>query len=134
MRGALVELLPAGWELWLDGGPNPAAGEVLAGAAAAWHDRPLELIVGMLNTKDAGGFLAPLARHARSLRAVTIPGEENPLPATEIVAAAKVVGITAGESESIEAALRDIIADEGPRRVLICGSLHLAGVVLRENG
>jgi dihydrofolate synthase / folylpolyglutamate synthase len=133
-QGPLVACLPAGWELWLDGGHNPAAGEVLADAARGWQDHPLDLIVGMLNTKDSSGFLAPLARHARSLHAVTIPGEENPHPAAEIVAAARSTGIAAWESGSIEAALREIIGGSGPARVLICGSLHLAGVVLAENG
>ena len=133
-RGPLVASLPAGWELWLDGGHNPAAGEVLGEIASFWRDRPLYLIVGMLNTKDAGGFLAPLARHARSLHAVTIPGEENPHPAAQIVAAARSVGIAAREAVSVEAALREIIGGAGPGRVLICGSLHLAGIVLAENG
>jgi dihydrofolate synthase / folylpolyglutamate synthase len=137
-RGPLVEMLPAGWELWLDGGHNPAAGEVLGVVAAGWRDRPLDLVVGMLNTKDAAGFLAPLAPHARSLRAVTIPGEDNPLPAEAIAAAAASVGIGAQAASSVEAALRDIIGGQGQGRmsgrVLICGSLHLAGVVLAENG
>jgi dihydrofolate synthase / folylpolyglutamate synthase len=134
-RGPLIELLPPGWELWLDGGHNQAAGEVLAAVALGWRDLPLHLIVGMLNTKDAAGFLAPLARHARSLVAVTIPGEENPLPAPAIVQAARQVGIAARESVSAGAALRDILATERtPARVLICGSLHFAGVVLAENG
>jgi dihydrofolate synthase/folylpolyglutamate synthase len=138
IRGPLVGILPpgeesAGWELWLDGGHNPAAGAVLAETASLWRDRPLYLIVGMLNTKDSAGFLAPLARHARTLHAVTIPGEENPHPATQIVAAARGAGIAAQESGSVEAALRDIIGGQGPGRVLICGSLHLAGVVLAEN-
>ncbi|HEV2335538.1 MAG TPA: folylpolyglutamate synthase/dihydrofolate synthase family protein [Stellaceae bacterium] len=133
-RGPLVDMLPRGWEVWLDGGHNPAAGEVLGAVAAGWRDRPLDLIVGMLNTKDAAGFLAPLAPHARALCGVTIPGEENPLPAEAIVAAAASVGIAARAAVSVEAALRDLIAERAPGRVLICGSLHLAGVVLAENG
>ena len=134
-RGPLVASLPPGWEIWLDGGHNPAAGEVLAATASGWRDRPLHLIVGLLNTKDAAGFLAPLAPDTRSLHAVTIPGEENPLPAPAIVAAAQSVGISAAASESIETALRAVVAAEKmPARVLICGSLHLAGVVLAENG
>ena len=132
-RGPLLAMLPSGWDLWLDGGHNPAAGEALAAVGADWRDRPLDLVVGMLNTKDAAGFLAPLAPHARSLRAVTIPGEDNPLPAEAIVAAAASVGISAAPAGSIAAALRDIIDQPGPARVLICGSLHLAGVVLAEN-
>jgi dihydrofolate synthase/folylpolyglutamate synthase len=133
-RGPLVEMLPAGWELWLDGGHNPSAGEIIAEVAKGWHDRPLDLVVGMLKTKDASGFLAPLAPHARSLRAVTIPGEENPHPAAEIVGSAKSVGIAARESESVAAALHDLVQQAGPARILICGSLHFAGVVLAENG
>jgi dihydrofolate synthase/folylpolyglutamate synthase len=133
-RGPLIGMLPAGTEVWLDGGHNPSAGEVLAAAAAGWRDRPLYLIVGMLKTKDATGFLRPLAPHAKALYAVTIPGEENPHPAAEIAASASSVDIPAQISESIEAAVADIARQQTPFRVLICGSLHFAGVVLNENG
>ena len=132
-HGPLIGMLPAGWELWLDGGHNPAAGEALADAAANWRDRPLYLIVGMLKTKDAAGFLAPLAARTQALYAVTIPGEENPHPAADIARSARAVGIAAQEAPSIEAALRDILRDARPARILICGSLHFAGVVLAEN-
>jgi dihydrofolate synthase/folylpolyglutamate synthase len=132
VRGPLVDMMP-GWELWLDGGHNPAAGEVLAAAAAGWRDRPLHLVVGMLNTKDSVGFLAPLAPFAQGLQAVTIPDEENPLPAATIVTAAQSVGLAAHGAASVKAALETIKAERGPGRVLICGSLHFAGVVLREN-
>jgi dihydrofolate synthase / folylpolyglutamate synthase len=134
LRGPLIEMLPRDWELWLDGGHNPAAGEVIADVAKRWHDRPLDLVVGMLNTKDASGFLAPLAPHARTLYAVTIPGEENPHPAAEIVKSAHSVGIAAHESASIDAAIRDLVQQPGPARILICGSLHFAGIVLADNG
>ena len=133
-RGPLVRVLPPDWELWLDGGHNPAAGEMLGKVAADWRDRPLYLVAGMLNTKDASGFFAPLARHVGLLRAVTIPGEENPHPASLIVDAAASVGIAAAPAPSLAAALHDIAGHQGPARVLICGSLHLAGVVLAENG
>jgi dihydrofolate synthase/folylpolyglutamate synthase len=132
-RGPLVEMM-RGWELWLDGGHNPAAGEVLAASIGSWRDRPLHLVVGMLNTKDSAGFLGPLAPVARSLQAVTIPDEENPLSAARIVEAAGSVGIAAQEAPSIEDALRTIAGTGEPGRVLICGSLHFAGVVLRDNG
>jgi dihydrofolate synthase/folylpolyglutamate synthase len=131
-RGPLVEMMP-GWELWLDGGHNPAAGEVLATSIGSWRDRPLHLVVGMLNTKNAAGFLAPLAQAAQSLHAVTIPDEESPLPAPAIVEAAHSVGVAAREAASIEAALRAVAKSGGGGRVLICGSLHFAGVVLRDN-
>jgi len=135
IQGPLPAMLPPHWELWLDGGHNPGAGAVLGATAEHWRDRPLYLIVGMLNTKDAGGFLAPLASRAHGLHAVTIPGEENPHPAAQIVAAARGLGIPAQESVSVEAALRAIIAGQagGAARVLICGSLHFAGVVLADN-
>jgi dihydrofolate synthase/folylpolyglutamate synthase len=132
--GPLVKMLPRGWELWLDGGHNPGAGEVLAAALSGWADRPLYLVVGMLNTKDAAGFLAPLAPHARALLAVTIPGEDNPLPAAAIVAAAHSVGLSAEEQPSAAAALVALTADPTPARILICGSLHFAGTVLADNG
>jgi dihydrofolate synthase/folylpolyglutamate synthase len=132
-RGPLLATLPAGSEIWLDGGHNPAAGEVLAAVAAGWHERPLHLIIGMLNTKDAVGFLAPLAAHADSLYAVTIPGEENPHFADDIAAAARSLGIDTQTARSVDAAIGDIAAAGSPVHVLICGSLHLAGVVLAEN-
>ncbi|MGH7045462.1 MAG: bifunctional folylpolyglutamate synthase/dihydrofolate synthase [Stellaceae bacterium] len=133
-QGPLIAMLPEGWELWLDGGHNPGAGEVLGAMAANWRDQPLYLVAGMLNTKDAAGFLAPLAGRARALWAVTIPGEDNPLPAADIAAAARSVGLSAEVSPSVAAALCAIAAKPGPARVLICGSLHLAGTVLAENG
>jgi dihydrofolate synthase / folylpolyglutamate synthase len=133
-RGPLVDVVPPDWELWLDGGHNPLAGEILADVAAGWHDRPLYLVVGMMNTKDAAGFIAPLAKHASALWAVTIPGEKNALPAEAIVAAAGSVGLPAQTAASVLAAIRDIPARDGEGRVLICGSLYFAGRVLAENG
>jgi dihydrofolate synthase/folylpolyglutamate synthase len=133
-RGPLAELIPPGWELWLDGGHNPGAGAVLAEFIVGWRERPLYLVVGMLNTKDSAGFLGPLAPHAQALAAVTIPGEQNPLPADAIATAAWSVGLTASTAASVDAAVRDFSSRPPPGRVLICGSLHLAGKVLSENG
>jgi dihydrofolate synthase/folylpolyglutamate synthase len=133
-RGPLVEMMPAGWELWLDGGHNPGAGAVLAQFVSGWRDRPLYLVVGMLNTKDSAGFLRPLAPHAKALAAVTIPGEQNPLPAEAIAEAARSVGLPATTAPSVEAVLRDISSNSPPGRMLICGSLHFAGTVLAANG
>jgi len=133
-RGQLVEMMPAGWELWLDGGHNPGAGAVLAQFVPGWRDRPLYLVVGMLNTKDSAGFLRPLAPHAKALAAVTIPGEQNPLPAEAIAEAARSVGLPATTAPSVEAALRDISSNSPAGRMLICGSLHFAGTVLAANG
>jgi len=132
-RGELVEMMPPSWELWLDGGHNPGAGAVLADFVAGWRDRPLYLVVGMLNTKDAAGFLGPLAPRAKALAGVTIPGEQNPHYAEAIAAAARSVGMNAATAPSVAAALARFLVDSISGRVLICGSLHLAGTVLAEN-
>jgi dihydrofolate synthase/folylpolyglutamate synthase len=96
--------------------------------------RPTHLICGMPTTKDITGYLRPLAAHAQSLAAVSIPGEKNTLPAEETEAAAGAVGLPATTAESVLAALQAIAAQDPHARVLICGSLYLAGQVLRENG
>ena len=104
-RGPLVEGLPTGWELWLDGGHNPAAGAALAESLQTWRERPLHLIYGMLDTEAAAA------------QASTAGFKD--------VAAA----------DSVMAALKSIVEGAGgPSRILICGSLYLAGHVLSENG
>jgi dihydrofolate synthase/folylpolyglutamate synthase len=106
---------------------------VLADFVGGWRDRPLYIVVGMLNTKDSAGFLRPLAPHAKALAAVTIPGEQNPLPAEAIAAAARSVGLRATIAASVEGALNGFMLDSPGGRVLICGSLHFAGTVLAAN-
>ena len=133
--GALKDRAGPQVELWLDGGHNPSAGEVLADMARTWDDRPLDLIVGMMNTKDPVGFVRPLAPLVRRARAVSIPGEKNTLPAEETLKVLRRAGVEAAESASVGAALDELnAAGNGPARVLICGSLYLAGRVLEENG
>ena len=124
----------AGAELWLDGGHNPAAGQALAAVLAGLPDRPTHLICGMLNTKDVTGYLAPLARHASSLTAVSIPGEAATLSADQTAQAARSTGMTAHTADSVSAALGRILDETPDARVLICGSLYLAGTILQENG
>lgn len=121
-------------ELWLDGGHNPAGGEALAATLARMPKRPTHLICGMLNTKDIGGYLRPLARHADSLTAVSIPGEKNTLPAEATQAAARAAGLSATTADSVLEAVQRIAGADPEARILICGSLYLAGQVLRENG
>ncbi|MEJ6404196.1 bifunctional folylpolyglutamate synthase/dihydrofolate synthase [Yoonia sp. 2307UL14-13] len=131
-KGALVDLVaPA--ELWLDGGHNPAAGRALADTLAAMPKRPTYLICGMLKTKDVTGYMAPLTAHAESLYAVSIPGEAATLTATETAAAAAKVGMIAHEATDVRAALAAITETAPNARILICGSLYLAGHVMREN-
>jgi len=121
-------------ELWLDGGHNPAAGLALAEALTRLPNRPLHLICGMLNTKDIAGYLRPLAKIAHSLHAVSIPNEINTLPAADTAKAAADVGMDAVGADSVIAAIRTITKTTPNARILICGSLYLAGNVLRENG
>ena len=107
----------------------------LADTLKAWRDRPLDLIYGMLDTKGAAGFLAPLAPLADSLKAVRIPGEAASLTAEAAAAQAVQAGIEAAPADSVMAALKAIVeAADRPGRILICGSLYLAGQVLAENG
>jgi dihydrofolate synthase/folylpolyglutamate synthase len=132
--GPLVDLLPAGSALWLDGGHNPGAAQALAESLKDRDPRPWHLIVGMLKTKDQRGFLAPLAPLARSIRTVPVPDE----PASwDFLGAADWLrgsGATATPEASVDAALTALAAAQQPFRVLICGSLYLAGHVLRDNG
>jgi dihydrofolate synthase / folylpolyglutamate synthase len=131
--GPLVEVAGKA-ELWLDGGHNPAAGEAIADLLRSMPKRPTYLICGMLNTKDIAGYLRPLATQAEKLVAVSIPGEAATLPASDTAQAARAVGMQAAEAASVHQALVDILAEDPFARVLICGSLYLAGNILRENG
>ena len=134
-RGALKDRVGVDVELWLDGGHNPSAGEVLADMAMTWGDHPLDLVVGMMNTKDPVGFVRPLAPLVRRARAVSIPGEKNTLPGEATLKVLREAGVEAAESASVGAALDELrAAGSGPARILICGSLYLAGRVLEENG
>ncbi|MEM7521834.1 MAG: bifunctional folylpolyglutamate synthase/dihydrofolate synthase, partial [Pseudomonadota bacterium] len=121
-------------QLWLDGGHNAAAGAAIAKLLAKGNRAPTHLICGMLRTKDASGYMGHLAPHVAGLHAVSIPGEAATLSAAETAQAARSVGIDAHEAETVAAALADIVAGHPQARVLICGSLYLAGAVLRENG
>ncbi len=131
--GKLVEAVrPA--ELWLDGGHNPAAGAALAATLDRLPKRSTHLVCGMLNTKDVSGYMTPLARHADSLTAISIPGEQATLPAETTAKAASDAGMTVQTAPDLDSALKAITADHPEARILICGSLYLAGHVLRENG
>jgi dihydrofolate synthase/folylpolyglutamate synthase len=132
-QGTLVDQAsPA--ELWLDGGHNPAAGRALAQTLQAQPKRPTHLICGMLNTKDIGGYLAPLADVAETLTAVSIPGEPNTILAAQTADEARKVGLSADTADNVKAAIDAITARDPHSRILICGSLYLAGHVMRENG
>src|SRR5712691_4546953 len=136
--GRLIARLPAGSELWLDGGHNVGGAIAIAGAVAELEERvprPLVLVAGMLATKDTDGFLACFSGLARRLFALPVAGDNTRKP-EEIAAAATRTGHAAETAASIEDALEKIAALplEAPPRVLITGSLYLAGEVLAANG
>ena len=137
--GRLAALVPPGGELWLDGGHNPDGGRVIANALADLEDRvsrPLVLIVGMLANKDSAGFLKNFAGLARRVVTVPIPEQENTFPAAALVDVARAIGLPAQESPDLETALAAIGSldlEERPR-ILITGSLYLAGAALALNG
>ena len=130
--GPLAEALPHG-TLWLDGGHNPAAGEAIAATLAQIGARRVWLVCGMLNTKDVAGFMQPLRDVAQHLHAVSIPGERATLSAAQTAEVARATGIAASEAASVATAIASIRAQDPAAHVLICGSLYLAGSVLREN-
>ncbi len=126
LRGHLAALVP-NRELWLDGGHNPGGGEALAAQLAEWG--PTHLLVGMKQAKDTAEFLRPLLPYAASLWAVQEPGQHSALPVEAIRVAS---GGIARPGPTIIDALRSL--DDTPGRVLICGSLYLAGEVLKADG
>ncbi len=138
-NGPLVTLAPQGAEIWLDGGHNVAGGRVLGEAMAdleAQAPRPLIIICGTLATKDTAGFLAAFRGLARQVLAVPIPGEHAGRAPQEVAEAAGRAGLAADCAGSVAEALALLAARDWdrPPRILIAGSLYLAGQVLDQNG
>jgi dihydrofolate synthase/folylpolyglutamate synthase len=131
LHGYYAAMLPAGWELWLDGGHNPGAGKALAEHFRDWQDRPLHLVVGMKQAKDSAEFLRPMLPYATTIWAVAEPEQHLALPVEAIVAAS---GGIAQPGPRIADALHKLPRNGAPARVLICGSLYLAGEVLKVDG
>jgi dihydrofolate synthase/folylpolyglutamate synthase len=137
--GPLVALAPPKAEVWLDGAHNEAGGRALAEAMADLEDhapRPLALICGTLASKDTAGFLRHFKGLAQETLAVPIVGEHAARPAEEVAAIAQSVGLEAAACDSVASALRFLAARDWPTppRILIAGSLYLAGATLEENG
>ena len=127
LEGTDWDALSGNREIWLDGGHNAAAGQAIADFVRGnWTDQPLHVIYGMLNTKEASAFLDPIAEVAATLTAIEIPEQENSLTAVQAAEATSL----AVPADNLKQALENLPADQG--RVLVCGSLYLAGWVLRE--
>ena len=137
--GALKALAPPDSELWLDGGHNADGGRALAAALGDLEERvprPLVLIVGMLATKDSAGFLRNFSGIARRIIAVPIPNQEKALSGEALAETARGAGIPAESCATLQGALAAVGAlqlNPAPR-ILIGGSLYLAGEVLALNG
>ena len=128
LEGALAQRLPPGSELWLDGGHNAGAGEALAAFLPAWADRPLHILVGMKAGKASEAFLRPLLPFATSLWAVAEPEQHLAMPVEAIIAA------SGGRARPGPTVAEALAALPSAGRVLICGSLYLAGEVLKADG
>ena len=131
--GSLTNLIPKDAELWLDGGHNPAAGRVIARAFSDINDRfsrPLVLIWGMLNTKDAASFIEPFVGLAQRVVTIAIPDEPNAVPADQLAEIARGRNLSAETATSLTKALGQASLTTPAPRILICGSLYLAGHVL----
>jgi len=137
--GKLLAIAPPGCELWLDGGHNADGGRVAAAALGDLEERvsrPLVLIAGMMANKDAAAFLANFTGLTRHLVAVPIPDRDGAMPPEALAEAGRALGLRVELAGDLEAALRRIasLAYELPPRILITGSLYLAGHVLALNG
>jgi dihydrofolate synthase/folylpolyglutamate synthase len=138
-RGMLVELAPPGAEIWIDGGHNEDGARVAAaamGERAAHNDAPLVLVCGLLATKDARAFLAHFTDLAQRIVAVPVSGDHYGRAPADVAEAARDIGLFASEAATIEDALGRIAGERwrAPPRILICGSLYLAGAALALNG
>jgi dihydrofolate synthase/folylpolyglutamate synthase len=135
--GPLIEMAGKDAELWLDGGHNPHAAEALAEALATLEEnnpRPLYLVMAMMARKDAAGFLGAFSGLAKQVSTLVVPGEDNTWAAEDLAGVAREVGLAAAAMPDLETALQDVAAREKTPRILICGSLYLAGHALRLNG
>ncbi len=134
--GPLPALLPAGSQLWVDGGHNPAAARALADAVRALlpEGQRLVMISGLLANKDASGFFKPFAGLAGAVYTVPVPGHAGHPPA-QLASAASLMGLAAMPARDLPSALASIARHgDAPPFVLITGSLHLAGTALALNG
>lgn len=140
-QGKLTDLAPPGSEIWLDGGHNPGAGVVIAEALTEQEEkfaRPLFLICGMINTKDQTGYFRAFNGIARHVYTVPVSSSDAGVPNAELAVRAAEAGLDAEPVSSVSSALM-LLRDtwdqsEPPPRILIGGSLYLAGAVLAENG
>ena len=138
-RGKLVERAPAGAEIWIDGGHNEDGARVIAeamGEMSSRKDAPLALVCGALATKDVRALLAHFSGLARTIVAVPVSGDHYGRAPADVASVAREAGFDATEAVSVEDAFGKVAAMAWPHppRILVCGSLYLAGAALAANG
>lgn len=132
--GGLHAYVADGTEIWLDGGHNEAAGRAVANTLAELDERvprPVHIVWGMMETKDAARFIAPFKGLVERVYTVPIPSEPNAFAAEPLAEIARAEGFDAAAVQSVPEALLRSASGSAPARVLICGSLYLAGHVLK---
>ncbi len=139
--GALASIAPRASEIWVDGGHNPGAGQVIAETMANFEERearPLFLVTGMINTKDPVGYFEPFGGLAERVFTVPIRGSDAGLDPVALAEDAARAGLEAEAYSTVAEALAEIgritAEDAVPPRILIGGSLYLVGDVLADNG
>ena len=134
-RGPIIDAVPESWDVWLDGGHNPAAGEIIADhGRAVWQDQPLHLVVGMINSKEPEGYFRAFSEIAASVHCVTIPDEAAAIQATDLRDIALSVGLKVDVADDALSAVKKIAEDQfKSSRILICGSLYFAGKILKDH-
>jgi dihydrofolate synthase/folylpolyglutamate synthase len=131
--GRLTRLLPAEWELWLDGAHNEAGAQLVAYMAEEWKDKPVYIIMGMTKGRDIAKFVTPFAKHVKHVCGVRVESEPSAYPAERVALDVHQLGLEATACESVEAAVRLLTTHHPIGRILICGSLYLAGDVKLYN-
>ena len=133
--GPLMQKLPRGWEIWVDGGHNAGAGKILAEQARTWSDKPLFAVIGMMKTKDPDTFIAPFASHLKDIIAVGIESKnDNAIRPFELAKLLKRKGYPVKSCPNVETAVYNLTSlYKVPGRILVCGSLYLVGAILQRH-
>ncbi len=124
-----LQILLPDWEIYLDGGHNVSAATILARQAEIWNE-PLTVIMGMQSNKDAGGFLRILKPHITELLTVPLGVSSNGFSAAELGALAKAASLRTTACRDFATAIDHVRGFNRGGRLLICGSLYLAGEVI----
>lgn len=136
-RGSLADLLPKGWELWVDGAHNDSGADVIVEQAQNWGaSKPLHIITGFKRKKDTEGFYERLAGIPRTIQAVDSNFEAPMVPPQELCDELKSMGFAdARPAANLESAIQSLTFQfTEPQRIIITGSLYLVGYALKLNG